>query len=49
VQPLDVMELVQEMGHLLSVSISKKVVLKYHFAENLPAVEATPRRCGRPS
>jgi PAS domain S-box-containing protein len=40
VQPLDVMELVQEMGHLLSVSISKKVVLKYHFAENLPAVEA---------
>jgi signal transduction histidine kinase/CheY-like chemotaxis protein len=40
VQPLDVMELVQEMGHLLSVSISKKVVLKYHFTNNLPAVEA---------
>ena len=40
VQPLDVMELVQEMGHLLSVSISKKVMLKYHFAKSLPAVEA---------
>jgi PAS domain S-box len=40
VQPLDVMELVQEMGHLLSVSISKKVVLKYHFTKDLPAVEA---------
>jgi two-component system cell cycle sensor histidine kinase/response regulator CckA len=40
VQPLDVMELVQEMGHLVSVSISKKVVLKYHFAQNLPAIDA---------
>ena len=40
VQPLDVMELVREMGHLVSVSISKKVVLKYHFAQNLPAIEA---------
>jgi PAS domain S-box-containing protein len=40
VQPLDVRELVQEMGHLLAVSISKKVVLRYHFAEDLPAIEA---------
>jgi PAS domain S-box-containing protein len=40
VQPLDLQELVQEMGHLLSVSISKKVVLKYHFAKDLPAIEA---------
>jgi PAS domain S-box-containing protein len=40
VQPLDLMELVQEMGHLLTVSLSKKVVLKYHFAQNLPTVEA---------
>jgi PAS domain S-box-containing protein len=29
-------ELVNEMVHLLEVSISKKVVLKYNFAENLP-------------
>jgi two-component system, cell cycle sensor histidine kinase and response regulator CckA len=40
VQPVDMAELVQEMGHLLSVSISKKVVLKYHFARNLPMVDA---------
>ena len=40
VQPLNLMDLVQEMGHLLLVSISKKVVLNYHFAENLPAIEA---------
>jgi PAS domain S-box-containing protein len=40
VQPLNLQELVEEMGHLLSVSISKKVVLKYHFSKGLPAVEA---------
>jgi PAS domain S-box-containing protein len=40
VQPLNFMDLVQEMGHLLLVSISKKVVLKYHFADNLPTIEA---------
>jgi PAS domain S-box-containing protein len=40
VQPVDMAELVQEMGHLLTVSISKKVVLKYHFSKNLPMVEA---------
>jgi len=40
VQPVDLMELVEEMGHLLSVSISKKVVLKYHFASGLPMVDA---------
>ncbi len=40
VQPLSLQELVEEMGHLLSVSISKKVVLKYHFSQGLPAVDA---------
>jgi PAS domain S-box-containing protein len=40
VQPIDLKELVEEMGHLLLVSISKKVVLKYHFAVGIPAVEA---------
>ena len=40
VQPLDLKELVVEMGHLLTVSISKKVVLKYHFAKDLPAIQA---------
>ncbi len=40
VQPLNLNELVQEMGHLLQVSISKKVGLKYDLVEDLPAVEA---------
>jgi signal transduction histidine kinase/CheY-like chemotaxis protein len=40
IQAIDLQELVEEMGHLLSVSISKKVVLKYHFSKGLPAVEA---------
>ena len=40
VQPVDLAELVQEMGQLLSISISKKAVLKYHFAPDLPAIEA---------
>jgi two-component system, cell cycle sensor histidine kinase and response regulator CckA len=42
VQPLDLRELVEEMGHLLTVSISKKVVLKCHFAKDLPAIQADP-------
>ncbi len=40
VQLTSVNDLVQEITQLLSVSISKKVSLKYEFAENLPAVEA---------
>ncbi len=40
VQPLHLSRLVEEMTHLLEASISKKVVLKYAFAEALPAVEA---------
>ena len=40
IEPLNLHELVEEMGHLLTVSISKKVVLKYHFSDGIPAVEA---------
>ena len=40
VQPLGLQELVEEMSHLLAVSVSKKVVLKYHFGQGLPVVEA---------
>jgi PAS domain S-box-containing protein len=40
VEPMDLRELVEEMGHLLLVSISKKVVLKYHFTDGIPAVDA---------
>jgi len=39
IQALSLQELVEEMGHLLTVSISKKVVLKYHFSKVVPAVE----------
>jgi PAS domain S-box-containing protein len=33
---------VQEMAHLLQVSVSKKAVLRYNFAPNLPTIEADP-------
>lgn len=36
----DLSKLVEEMTHLLEVSISKKVVLKYDLAEPLPPIEA---------
>ena len=37
VEPISANELIEEMTHLLEVSISKKAVLKYNFAENLPS------------
>jgi PAS domain S-box-containing protein len=40
VELLDLSRMVQEMTYLLEVSISKKVVLMYNLAGNLPAVEA---------
>lgn len=36
----DLNELVEEMAHLLEVSISKKAIIKYNFANNLPSIEA---------
>jgi CheY-like chemotaxis protein len=33
---------VEEMAHLLQVSVSKKAVLRYNFAPNLPTIEADP-------
>ena len=39
IEPIHVNEFVNEMGHMLEVSISKKAVLKYHFADNLPMFE----------
>ena len=38
IQSVDLSEIVQEMSHLLEVSISKKVALRYRFSEALPAV-----------
>ncbi|MBN1346598.1 MAG: PAS domain S-box protein [Phycisphaerae bacterium] len=40
IELLDVNELIREMTHLLEISVSKKAILKYHFADGLPAVEA---------
>ena len=36
VEPIDLGELFEEMTHLLEVSMSKKVTLRYDFAETLP-------------
>ena len=36
---IEINELVEEMGHLLAVALSKKVVLRYHLAENLPLID----------
>ncbi len=38
IQSVDLSEIVQEMSHLLEVSISKKVTLRYRFSQTLPAV-----------
>lgn len=36
IEPIQLGSFVEEMAHLLDVSISKKVVLKHNFADNLP-------------
>lgn len=40
VRHLDLNEVVREMTHLLQVSISKKIGLRFRFASSLPAIEA---------
>ena len=40
VEAMSLNRLVKEMAHLLEVTISKKVILKFDLAENLPAIEA---------
>jgi len=42
VQKLNLSEVVQEMTHMLEVSISKRAILKYKYGENLPAIEGDP-------
>lgn len=41
-KPLDLTTLVEEMAHLLEVSISKKISLRYNFAPRIPPVEGDP-------
>jgi PAS domain S-box-containing protein len=38
VKPLDLSQQIKEMGHLLSVSVSKKAELRYEITEGLPAI-----------
>jgi two-component system, cell cycle sensor histidine kinase and response regulator CckA len=40
VQAISLNDIVREMAHLLSISISKKVVIKYNFYADLPSVMA---------
>lgn len=40
VQPLNLREVVEEMAHMLGVSISKKAELVFDFASDLPAIDA---------
>jgi CheY-like chemotaxis protein len=40
IQPLDVQKLVEDMLHMLRVSIAKNAVLKLNFAPNLPRIDA---------
>ncbi len=40
VEPLDLNLLIEEMMHMLNVSISKGTVLRYDFAQHLPTIEA---------
>ena len=39
IEPLNLSELIEEMSHILEVSISKKAVLKYDLPENVPLFE----------
>jgi len=39
IEPIALGKLVEEMAHLLEVSISKKAVLKFNFAQNLPVFD----------
>jgi PAS domain S-box-containing protein len=45
--PVDLNELIEEMGNLLAVSISKKAVVEYELAEALPSVDADSTQIGQ--
>jgi nitrogen-specific signal transduction histidine kinase/CheY-like chemotaxis protein len=40
IEPININEVVEEMAHLLEVSISKKAVLNKRFSDNLPSIMA---------
>jgi hypothetical protein len=37
---INLSELVEEMAHMLEISVSKKAVLRYDFFRNLPSIKA---------
>jgi len=39
IEPIHINRFIEEIGHMLEVSISKKAVLKYDFADNLPVFD----------
>ncbi len=39
IEPIRINELVEEMSHMLEISLSKKAVIKYHFDDNLPVFD----------
>jgi CheY-like chemotaxis protein/two-component sensor histidine kinase len=47
IQPLDVSRLIEEMGHLLAVGVSKKAMLRYELAQDLPAVDGDSSQLGQ--
>lgn len=40
IERINLNEAVQEMTHMLEVSITKKAVIKYHLSDNLPLIDA---------
>lgn len=40
IEPLNISRIISEMAHILSVSVSKKAILRYDLARDLPSVEA---------
>ncbi|MDA2938658.1 PAS domain S-box protein, partial [Acidobacteria bacterium AH-259-A15] len=46
-EPIELHQVVEEMGHLLKISISKKAVLKYNFADSIPAIKADATEIGQ--
>ncbi len=42
VESIDLNEFIHEMAHLLEVSISKSVVMKYNFDSDLPSIDGDP-------
>ena len=40
VEPIDIGSVLAEIGHLIAASVSKKSIINYNLAQNLPAIEA---------